>query len=118
VAALDERVTDVIVENTLVSYRMALDAELHRNLSEILVPGVLKHYDLGDLLEAISPRRVLLANPVDAMGQPVPEHLVRSELAPVFATDRGLGTPGRLRIDSASGRSWAHPTSPGPAAAP
>ncbi len=114
-AALDERITDVVVESTLVSYRMALDAELHKNLSEILVPGVLRHYDLGDLLEAISPRPVLLVDPVDAMGQAVPEHVVRSELAQVFTTDRGLGTPERVRFGAAKKRAWPHP---GPTARP
>jgi hypothetical protein len=115
-AALDERVTDVVVENSLVSYRMALDAELHRNLSEILVPGVLTRYDVGDLLQAISPRRVALVDPVDAMGQVVPEPAVRSALAPVFATDRSLGTPERVRIESGNPHSWAASTSAGPAA--
>jgi cephalosporin-C deacetylase-like acetyl esterase len=70
-AAVDTRITEVVVENTLVSYRMALEAGLHRNLSEVDIPGILNHYDVGDLLEAISPRPVFLVNPVNPMGQPV-----------------------------------------------
>ncbi len=70
-AAVDTRITRVIAENTLVSYRTALDAPLHKNLSEITIPGVLQHYDVSDLLEAIAPRDVKLLNPVDAIGQPV-----------------------------------------------
>lgn len=97
-AALDARVTDVVVENTLVSYRMALQAGLHRNLSEVLIPGVLTRYDVGDLLEAISPRSVSIVNPVNPMGQPVREPIVRSELSAVFETDRNLGTPQRIRV--------------------
>ncbi len=57
-AAVDTRITHVIAENTLVSYRTALEAPLHKNLSEITIPGVLQHYDVSELLEAIcAPRR-------------------------------------------------------------
>jgi cephalosporin-C deacetylase-like acetyl esterase len=70
-AALDDRITSVAISKTLVSYRMALDAELHRNLSESLIPGVLRRYDLPDLVAAIAPRRVTIEDPVDALGDPI-----------------------------------------------
>jgi hypothetical protein len=70
-AAVDTRITHVIAENTLISYRTALEAPLHKNLSEITIPGVLQHYDVPELLEAIAPRDVKLLNPVDAIGQPL-----------------------------------------------
>lgn len=95
---LDTRVTQVVVENTLVSYRMALAAGLHKNLSEVAMPGVLNHYDVGDLLAAISPRPVSLVNPVNAMGQPARDSVVSAELSAVFETDRNLGTPQRVRL--------------------
>jgi cephalosporin-C deacetylase-like acetyl esterase len=98
-AAIDTRVAQVVVENTLVSYRMALEAGLHKNLSEVLMPGVLNHYDVGDLLQVISPRPVSLVNPVNAMGlQPVRSSIVSTELSAVFETDRNLGTPQRVRL--------------------
>jgi cephalosporin-C deacetylase-like acetyl esterase len=90
-AALDERITQVVIENTLVSYRMALEAPLHKNLSELVIPKVLTQYDVGDLLEAISPRPVLIVNPLNAMGQPVREQLVNQELIAAFDSDRNLG---------------------------
>jgi dienelactone hydrolase len=82
--AVDTRITSVMAENSLVSYRAALDAPLHRNLSEIMIPGVLNHYDVGDLLEAIAPREVTLLNPADALGQPTRLNQVRY--------------PGRIRL--------------------
>jgi cephalosporin-C deacetylase-like acetyl esterase len=80
-AAVDTRIARVIAENTLVSYRTALDAPLHKNLSEITIPGVLQHYDVSELLEAIAPRDVRLLNPVDAIGQPMRADQVRERLA-------------------------------------
>src|SRR5262249_33851083 len=49
-AAVDSRVAKVVVENTLVSYRVALEMPLHRNLSDVVLPGVLLKYDVPDLL--------------------------------------------------------------------
>jgi hypothetical protein len=97
-AAIDARVTQIVIENTLVSYRMALATGLHKNLSEVAMPGVLNHYDVGDLLTAISPRPVFIVNPVNAMGQPVRDLIVSTELSAVFETDRHLGTPQRVRL--------------------
>jgi dienelactone hydrolase len=89
-AAVDARITRVIAENTLVSYRTALDAPLHRHLSEITIPGVLQHYDITDLLEAIAPRDVTLLNPADAIGQPMRFEQVRQRL--------NLGSPDRIHL--------------------
>ncbi|HWB84960.1 MAG TPA: acetylxylan esterase [Bryobacteraceae bacterium] len=97
-AALDPQITRVIVANALVSYHAALEAPLHRNLSDIILPGVLLHFDTGDLLQAIAPRPVVLANPVDAIGVQARDELVHKELAPVFESDRERGTPQRVEI--------------------
>ncbi|HEY4361319.1 MAG TPA: acetylxylan esterase [Bryobacteraceae bacterium] len=97
-AAVDARITRVMAENTLVSYRTALDSPLHRNLSEITIPGVLAHYDVSDLLEAIAPRDVSLLNPSDAIGQPMRAEQVRQRLLAAFDSDRILGYPARIRL--------------------
>jgi dienelactone hydrolase len=95
-AAVDTRITRVIAENTLVSYRTALDAPLHRNLSEITIPGVLQHYDVPDLLEAIAPREVTLLNPADAIGQPMRFEQVRQRL--------NLGSSDRVHLSRRGAR--------------
>ena len=70
-AALDSRITSVEIQNSIASYRIVFDEPLHRNMSEIVVPGVLTKYDLPDLIRAIAPRKVTITNPVDATGVPV-----------------------------------------------
>jgi len=79
-AALDSRITRVVVENALTSYRMVLDQPLHRNISEIMIPGVLRKYDMGDVLQAIAPRSVTVVNPQDATGAVITEEQFRKEL--------------------------------------
>lgn len=97
-AALDARIGSVYVERALTSYREGVERALHRDLSEVALPGVLLRYDLGDLMLAASPRRVVVVNPVDVVGERVRERAFRRELAYVFESDRLLGWPDRVRV--------------------
>jgi hypothetical protein len=97
-AALDTRISRVIAERSLVSYRTALEAGLHRNLSEVLIPNVLLHYDTPDLITAIHPRGVAIVNPANAMDQIIRDPLARAALASALESDRRLGTPSRVRL--------------------
>lgn len=98
VAALDQRIGHVLTDNTLTSWRMALDAGLHKNLSEQVIPGVLRHYDTVELLQVISPRRVTLINPANAMGQALIKDMAATELSEAFSTDSAMGLSGRIKI--------------------
>ena len=99
-AALDSRIGRVVVENTLTSYRMILEQPLHRNVSEVMIPGVLRKYDMGDLLLTISPRPVTVINPQDATGAVITSEQFRNELDYIFRSGiksalliaRGRGT--------------------------
>jgi hypothetical protein len=83
-AALDSRIRSIIIENTLASYRMVLDQPLHRNISEVMIPGVLRKYDVGNLVLAISPRPVTIINPQDATGAIMDKEQFRSAAGYVF----------------------------------
>jgi cephalosporin-C deacetylase-like acetyl esterase len=83
-AALDSRIRRVVVENTLTSYRMVLDEPLHRSISEILIPGVLRKYDMGDLLLAMG-GRVTVINPQNAAGNTITADQFHKELSYVPA---------------------------------
>ena len=83
-AALDSRIRSVIVENTLASYRMVLDQPLHRSISEVMIPGVLRKYDVGNLVQAISPRPVTIVNPQDATGAVINKDQFQSAAGYVF----------------------------------
>lgn len=74
-AALDRRIAHAVVEDTPASFRSILDEPLHRNAPEIVIPGVLAHYDIPDLIRAIAPRRVTSVdslNPGDLV-----QHLIK-----------------------------------------
>jgi cephalosporin-C deacetylase-like acetyl esterase len=57
-AALDKRITRVVVDHTIASFRDIATDPLHRNAPEYMVPGVLRQYDIANLIQAIAPRKV------------------------------------------------------------
>jgi cephalosporin-C deacetylase-like acetyl esterase len=88
-AVLDSRIGRVVVENSLSSYRSIVEVPLHRNVSEVVIPGVLRKYDVADLLLALAPGAVIVVNPVDGAGVPVTGPLVGAEHVPVRSRQAG-----------------------------
>ena len=99
-AALDTRISKIVVANTLTSYRMIVDQPVHRNVSEIVIPGVLQHYDTTDLLTAIYPRSVIYVSPQDAMGGAVRAVNYRSALSAALKSDQNMGSPNRIQFQT------------------
>ncbi len=77
-AALHPTVASVAVEAMPLSYLAITQAKLHRGLVEIIVPGILKDYDLPDLAAAIAPRPVYLVDTRDPAGVPLMEAAVHA----------------------------------------
>jgi dienelactone hydrolase len=69
-AVLDTRISRVEVDDSLPTYRSMVDEPLHRNASELVIPGVLKKYDVPDLVRAIAPRQVRIVRTVQGDGAP------------------------------------------------
>lgn len=70
-AALDPRLSRVVLERSLESYVSVAEHRLHRQVFEQVVPGVLRHYDLPDLARLLGTRPLTLVDPVDPLGLPV-----------------------------------------------
>ncbi len=71
-AAFDPRIKKLALEGMLLSYESVVNNRIHRNVFENVIPGVLRHYDLPDLVAAVAPRPVEIVNAVDPLGQRVP----------------------------------------------
>ncbi|MDP2999783.1 MAG: acetylxylan esterase [Bryobacterales bacterium] len=70
-AVVDQRIREVVLQDTLALYRLAIERPLHRGLYDVALPGVLLKYDLDDLLAALAPRPVTVVAPVDQLGVPM-----------------------------------------------
>jgi cephalosporin-C deacetylase-like acetyl esterase len=73
---LDRRIRHVAVDHVLSSYLSLVDAPLPTGAPEDILPGVLLHYDIPDLVRALGPR-IRLTNPLsgsdDLSQQPTPQ---------------------------------------------
>jgi dienelactone hydrolase len=80
--ALEPRVASVTAANGLASYMTAVRAETHKGLIGIVVPGVLREFDLPDVAAAIAPRPLKLVGTLDATGSP----LASADIAEMYKT--------------------------------
>ena len=67
-ALLEPRLRKVAAEASLVSYLDLARAGDHRGFAGIVIPGVLKDFDLPEVARAIAPRTVWLVDPVVLSG--------------------------------------------------
>jgi hypothetical protein len=72
-AALDPRIAAVRLTGSQLSFRDAVERPIARDLPAIGMPGVLKAYDLSDVVRALDGRPVELIAPVDPVGAPLRE---------------------------------------------
>lgn len=70
-ALLDSRLAHITVDHTLSSYRSVVDTQLHRNVSETILPDALLHFDLPDIVASLGNRATIL-DPIDASGATTP----------------------------------------------
>jgi dienelactone hydrolase len=70
-AAVNERIASVSLDRTPHSVRAAVNAPMHTNLHDAVIPGFALKWDLVDLRELVRPRPVAWRNPTDWMGNVV-----------------------------------------------
>jgi hypothetical protein len=70
-AAIEPRVERVAAERAVVSYLAIARARQHEGLTDIIVPGILRDFDLPDLARAVAPRKVWIVDPLSPTGAPV-----------------------------------------------
>src|SRR5262249_42757958 len=99
-AALDSRITSVATYEMVATYRSIVEAERSAYPVSALIPDVLLHYDVPDLIGALAPARVLIANPVDAVGERLPNDVVTELYAGAQRMYGLLGSAGWLRVQS------------------
>ncbi len=68
-AVMDDRIRKIALEGMLASYQTIIQQRIHRQVFEQVIPGVLRSYDLPDVVAAVAPRPVWIVNGVNALGQ-------------------------------------------------
>jgi len=70
-AAVNPRIQSLILDRTPYSVRSAIDAPIHTNLHDAVIPGFALKWDLADLRALMAPRKVVWTDPTDWMGNVV-----------------------------------------------
>jgi cephalosporin-C deacetylase-like acetyl esterase len=104
-AALDPRITSVVAERGLTSYKALAQVDRYTQGASIFIRDVLKRFDLPHVAAAIAPRPLTLIAPVDAMKKSVEP--ARASQIYAFTADayRDAGAAESFRILPATGMS-------------
>ena len=70
-AAVNPAIASVVLTRTPHSLRAAIDAAMHTNLHDAVIPGFALKWDLSDLRDLVRPRSVEWKDPTDWMGNVV-----------------------------------------------
>jgi cephalosporin-C deacetylase-like acetyl esterase len=96
-ALIDERglIKQVTLERSLISWADVVKRGLSHDQMGNVVPGVLQSYDLPDLAARLTPVRLTIQAPVDAIGTPISQAALEEVYARVV---RSYGTKGLLEL--------------------
>jgi len=97
-AALDPRITTVVAERGLLSYRSLAQVDRYTHGAGIFIRDVLPHFDLPQVAAAVAGRKLTLFSPVDAMKRPVELQDGRDAYEWAAAAYRSAGVSGNFRI--------------------
>ncbi len=97
-AVADERVKKVVFKGMLLSYEAVVTHRIHRGVFESVIPGVLKVYDLQDLVAALAPRPVWIVNAKDPLGKQVAIGEVRKQFVRSVEAFKTLGAEEAIQI--------------------
>ena len=70
-AAVNPQIGSISLDRTPHSLRAAIEAPIHSNLHDAVIPGFAVKWDLADLRELVRPREVTWKDPTDWMGNVV-----------------------------------------------
>jgi cephalosporin-C deacetylase-like acetyl esterase len=97
-AALEPRIQKVVSEGAVSSYMAVTRWKYHRNVERLIVPGVLKDFDLPDLVAIIAPRPAWIVSPVTPTRVPAAVKEVSEEYAPALSAFKRAGAADSFRV--------------------
>jgi len=88
-AALERDITGLVLERPLLSFEEIVTSKVPTYKHEIIIPGILKKFDLPDVYQALCPTRVVLVNPLAGDKSPISDRKagqVYQQTADTYAT--------------------------------
>ena len=97
-AVLDARLKKVILKDGLVSYDAIENSKIQRDVMENIIRGVLKAYDLPDLVAALAPRPTWIVDVQDPLGKRLGLAKVREQYSAAVQAFKSSGAADALHI--------------------
>ena len=97
-AVLEVKIRRVMLDGMLISYESVVNSRVSRRILEGIAPGMLKYYDLQDLVAALAPRDVWIVNGTDPMGHELPASEVTKEYRRALEAFSQQGTAQAIHI--------------------
>lgn len=90
-AVMDPGIAEIALERSIVRYEDVVNADIHEGLDQAILPGILAHADLPDVIRLLGSRPVWLISPAHPNGKPMlrPEALRSLGGAPAKVVLRG-----------------------------
>jgi hypothetical protein len=98
-AVFDTRLKKVVLKGGLISYGSVETFRIQRGIIENVIPGVLKAYDLPDLVAALVPRPTWIVDARDPLGHRVGIAEVRGQYAGAVEAFKSTGAQDALHIE-------------------
>lgn len=102
-AVLDNRISDLTLENGLLSYRTLARVDRYTHSAGIFVLNILKYFDLPELAASLTGRRLTIASPVDHLKRPVALDEAKRCYSITETAFQNAAGGGRLSIVESSG---------------
>ena len=97
-AAVDPRITKVVTQNGLISFRTLIEHDRYDQASSQFVWGILQRFDLPQVAAAIAPRNLTVLDPAGHTKQPVDAETAARVYAVASSAFLRSGVPGRFKI--------------------
>jgi cephalosporin-C deacetylase-like acetyl esterase len=97
-AALDPNISGVAVEGVPASYAEAARSEVYNLPASLVLPGVLREFDLPDVIALLAPRPVLVLNPLDALMRKMTRDDARAAFQPAHVMSAAHGGAAALEV--------------------
>ncbi len=96
--AVDSEISGVAIEGVPASYSEVAQSELYNHPASLMLPGVLREFDLSDVYASLAPRPLLVLDPVEVLMRKMTRQDAYSAFAPVQKAFAAKGTPAAFEV--------------------
>lgn len=107
-AVLDDRLASIVCDHMLAGFRSVVESEDFNLELSWFVPGILKEFDLPELVAALAPRRLALLNAVGPGGEVLSKSDLRAKFHVAIEAYSRVGASENLGVDIQSEQPLSH----------